>query len=192
MLNIFQKQLLGQRCSVKKMFLEILQTLREKRDSGTSVFILYRTPFYRTPPVAASNFLTLLLQFLHSFCLPLSFINQMQFLYNMFCTSVLFCRFHFYFYLFNNTFWPKYKYSHSRYCIYNTTLHFFIKKFSFKVCYRISGPQISHWSVIGQSAVSTFGWWSVDRCLVVGGRLVGGRWQVVGWSVVLRKHYFVI
>ena len=32
--------------------------------------------------------------------------------------------------------------------------------------------------------VSTFGWWSVDRCLVVGGRWSVGRRSVVGGRLV--------
>ena len=64
--------------------------------------------------------------------------------------------------------------SHSVYCIYNVTSHFFIKN-SFKIYYGVSGPRISYCSMVGWSVVSAIGPWSVRQCSVVGDQLAGGR-----------------
>lgn len=42
------------------------------------------------------------------------------------------------------------------------------------------------------SGVGAFGRWSVGSCLVSVGRLVGGLWQVVAWSMILRKSIVII
>ena len=51
--------------------------------------------------------------------------------------------------------------------VYNTISNLFVRNL-FKICYGISGPHISYWSVVGWSVVGALGRWSL-----LGDRLVG-------------------